>query len=64
MTRYIPCGCSKCDFSESRHIPRTCKLGMCNSYEESYMKAEVDNCEIGYATLEEFNTHFGTNWEE
>lgn len=62
MKRYIPCGCSKCDFSEgqSAHL---CKSGFCNSYEEGYITCETD-VQIGCASLEEFNKIYGTNYKE
>ena len=53
MKRYIPCGCSKCDFSEGQST-KLCKKGFCNSYEEGYMTSETD-CPIGCVSLEEFN---------
>lgn len=62
MIRYIPCGCNKCDFGRNKK-PRVCELGMCNSYEESYTRTNID-CEIGCATLEDFNKQYGTNWKE
>lgn len=60
MIRYIPCGCCKCDFSEGQST-KLCKKGFCNSYEESYIKGETD-APIGYASLEEFNKKYGTNY--
>lgn len=62
MIRYIPIGCNKCDFSESR-IDHCHREGMCNSYEEAYIKSDVE-CNIGFASLEEFNKEYGTNWKE
>ena len=62
MKRYVPAGCRKCDF-EGREMPRRCKLGLCNTYEESYFIMDVDY-EIGCASLEEFNEKYGTDWEE
>ena len=44
-------------------MPRRCKLGLCNTYEESYFIMDVDY-EIGCASLEEFNEKYGTDWEE
>ena len=60
MKRYIPRGCSKCDFSEgqSTHL---CKVGFCNSYEEGYIECETD-VNIGCISLEEFNELYGTNY--
>lgn len=62
MIRYIPNGCHKCDFSEMPRM-RCCDEGNCGDYKESYIKDDID-CELGYASLEEFNAAFGTDWEE
>lgn len=62
MKRYIPCGCSKCDFSEGQST-KLCKKGFCNSYEEGYITCETD-IQIGCASLEEFNKIYGTNYKE
>lgn len=62
MIRYIPTGCRKCDFGR-REPYRSCKLGMCNTYEETYSKVDIDY-EFGFATLEEFNEYYGTYWQE
>lgn len=64
MTRYIPSGCCKCDFSEGQSTS-LCKKGFCNSYEESYyIDRNCENPYIGYGSLEEFNKAFGTNYVE
>lgn len=62
MIRYIESGCYKCDFSEGQST-HFCQKGMCNSFEPTYIKTEID-CEIGFASLEEFNKANGTNWIE
>ena len=62
MTRYIPCGCNKCDFHRNKK-PKACEYGRCNIYKESYIKTDTD-CEIGCATLHDFNEQYGTDWEE
>lgn len=62
MKRYIPCGCCKCDFSEGQS-DKLCEKGFCANYEEAYFISETD-VSIGYATLEEFNKAFGTDYKE
>lgn len=62
MKRYIPCGCSKCDFSEGQST-KLCEKYFCNSYEEGYMTSETD-CPIGCVSLEEFNKEYGTSYKE
>ncbi|MBQ9119658.1 MAG: hypothetical protein IJY09_06335 [Lachnospiraceae bacterium] len=63
MKRYIPCGCCKCDFSEGQSV-KCCTENLCNSYEEAFIVSETDNDRIGYASLEEFNQVFGTNYKD
>lgn len=63
MKRYIPGGCCKCDFSEGQST-KCCTKYLCNGYEESYIISEINNDMIGYASLEEFNMAFGTNYKE
>lgn len=60
MIRYVAGECSKCDFSEGGSI-KLCGKDYCCSYEPTYTKMDIE-CEIGYATLEEFDKVYGTNY--
>ena len=54
--------CTKCDKCDKQN--GICYEYTCDNYKEAYRVVQTDYPMLGYASLEEFNRYFGTDYKE